>query len=75
MITRAADDVAANIYENAIYNLQIWVFETGTNELVGYLKPDTYPTDDVMGTVYQMTVSKHIPLIYPFLCLIQDPLI
>ena len=59
MITRAADDVAANTYENAIYNLQIWVFETGTNELVGYLKPDTYPTDDVMGTVYQMTVSKH----------------
>ena len=59
MITRAADDVAANTYENAIYNLQIWVFETGTNELVGYLKPDTYPTDDVTGTVYQMTVSKH----------------
>ena len=59
MITRAADDVAANTYENAIYNLQIWVFETGTNELVGYLNPDTYPTDDVMGTVYQMTVSKH----------------
>ena len=60
MITRASDDdVAANTYENAIYNLQIWVFETGTNELVGYLNPDTYPTDDVMGTVYQMTVSKH----------------
>ncbi|MBQ8486708.1 MAG: hypothetical protein IJ533_03545 [Prevotella sp.] len=57
MVTRAADDVAAADAENAINSLQIWVFETGTNNLVGYLNPDTYPTD-AEGTKYLMTVSK-----------------
>jgi len=57
MITRAADDVSPLAAENAINSLQIWVFETGTNYLVGYLKPDTYPTNEE-GEIYQMTVSK-----------------
>lgn len=58
MITRAADDVnAVSAEEYAIYSLQIWVFETNTNNLVGYLKPSVYPTDGT-GTMYQMTVSK-----------------
>lgn len=57
MITRAADDVSPLPAENEIHSLQIWVFETGTNNLVGYLKPDTYPTDGE-GVVYQMSVSE-----------------
>lgn len=57
MMTRAGDDVLATEEENKIHNLQIWVFETVTGNLVGYLKPDTYPNSET-GTVYQMNVSK-----------------
>ena len=66
MMTRGADDVSSSDKENEIQSLQIWVFETGTNNLVGYLKPDVYPAGNTTGTaagesagrMYQMTVSK-----------------
>lgn len=58
LMTRTADDdVSALDAENAIHSLQIWVFESDTKRLVGYLSPDTYPTDEE-GTKYQMSVSK-----------------
>ena len=56
-IMTRANEVNATDEENAIHSMQIWVFETGTNTLVGYLSPDTYPTTEE-GTVYQMNVSK-----------------
>ena len=56
MITRAAE-VDANSDENAIKQLHIWVFETGTEKLVGYLNPGNMPTSEE-GAVYQMNVSK-----------------
>ena len=56
MITRA-NGVDATAEENAIHNMQIWVFETGTNTLVGYLEPTSFPTT-AEGKVYQMNVSK-----------------
>lgn len=56
MITRA-NEVDATDEENAVQNMQIWVFETGTNTLVGYLAPTSFPTT-VEGKVYQMNVSK-----------------
>jgi hypothetical protein len=37
--------------------MQIWVFESGTNTLVGYLAPTSFPTT-AEGQVYQMNVSK-----------------
>ena len=61
MITRA-NEVNATDEENAIHNMQIWVFThdetTPSNDgkLVGYLSPKEMPTVD--GTVYQMNVSK-----------------
>ena len=57
MITRAADDVSPLAEENEIHSLQIWAFKTGTNDLVGYLEPDTYPTGGE-GVIYQMPASK-----------------
>ena len=57
MITRAADDVNPLSGENDIHSLQIWVFETGTNRLVGYLEPENYPENGV-GVEYQMPASK-----------------
>ena len=58
MITRgAADDVSPLAGENDIHSLQIWVFEHDANRLVGYLKPDTYPTAG-QGVEYQMPASK-----------------
>lgn len=56
MITRA-NEVNATAEENAIHNMQIWVFETGTNTLVGYLAPTSFPTT-AEGQIYQMNVSK-----------------
>ena len=56
MMTRA-NEVNATDEENAIHNMQIWVFETGTNTLVGYLAPTSFPTT-AEGQVYQMNVSK-----------------
>ena len=56
MITRA-NEVNATDEENAVYNMQIWVFKTGTNTLVGYLAPTSFPTT-AEGKVYQMNVSK-----------------
>ena len=56
MITRA-NEVNATAEENAIHNMQIWVFETGTNTKVGYLAPTSFPTT-AEGRVYQMNVSK-----------------
>ena len=56
MITRA-NEVNATAEENAIHNMQIWVFETGTNTLVGYLAPTSFPTT-AEGQVYQMNVTK-----------------
>ena len=56
MITRA-NEVNATDEENAVYNMQIWVFKTGTNTLVGYLAPTSFPTT-AEGQVYQMNVSK-----------------
>lgn len=58
MMTRSADDdVSASDEENAIYSLQIWVFEHDNGNLVGYLSPTVYPTADV-GAKYQMNVSR-----------------
>jgi hypothetical protein len=56
MITRA-NEVDATAEENAIHNMQIWVFETGTNTKVGYLAPTSFPTT-AEGQIYQMNVSK-----------------
>ena len=56
MMTRA-NEVNATDEENAIHKMQIWVFETGTNTLVGYLAPTSFPTT-AEGKVYQMNVSK-----------------
>ena len=56
MITRS-NEVNATDEENAIHNMQIWVFETGTNTLVGYLEPKSFPTT-AEGQVYQMNVTK-----------------
>lgn len=56
MMTRA-NEVNATDEENAIHKMQIWVFETGTNTLVGYLAPTSFPTT-AEGQVYQMNVSK-----------------
>ena len=56
MMTRA-NEVNATDEENAIHNMQIWVFETNTNTLVGYLAPTSFPTT-AEGQVYQMNVSK-----------------
>lgn len=42
--------------ESDIHSLQIWVFESGTNTLVGYLQPNEMPT--TAGKVYQMKVSE-----------------
>lgn len=56
VITRARD-ITATSDENVIRQLQIWVFETGTDRLVSYLNPKDMPTSDE-GTVYQMTVSN-----------------
>ena len=56
MMTRA-NEVSATDEENAIHNMQIWVFETSTNTLVGYLAPTSFPTT-AEGQVYQMNVSK-----------------
>ena len=56
MMTRA-NEVNATDEENAIHNMQIWVFEKGTNTLVGYLAPTSFPTT-AEGQVYQMNVSK-----------------
>lgn len=56
MITRA-NEVNATDEENAIHNMQIWVFESGTNTQVGYLAPTSFPTT-AEGKVYQMNVSK-----------------
>lgn len=56
MITRA-NEVNATDEENAIHNMQIWVFKTGTNTLVGYLAPTSFPTT-AEGQIYQMNVSK-----------------
>ena len=56
VITRASE-VDANNDENVIKQLHIWVFETGTDDLVGYLNPKDMPTSEE-GTVYQMNVSK-----------------
>lgn len=58
MMTRSTDDdVSASDEENAIYSLQIWVFEHVNGNLVGYLSPTVYPTTET-GKKYQMTVSK-----------------
>ena len=51
------NEVHATDEENAIHNLKIWVFETGTNTLVGYLAPSHYPTS-AEGQIYQMNVAK-----------------
>lgn len=56
MITRS-NEVDATAEENAIHNMQIWVFESGTNTQVGYLAPTSFPTT-AEGQVYQMNVSK-----------------
>ena len=56
MMTRA-NEVDATAEENAIHNMQIWVFEKGTNTKVGYLAPTSFPTT-AEGQVYQMNVSK-----------------
>ena len=56
MMTRA-NEVNATDEEKAIHNMQIWVFETNTNTLVGYLAPTSFPTT-AEGQVYQMNVSK-----------------
>ena len=56
LLIRAAD-INASVEESAIHSLQIWVFETGTNHLVGYLAPSDLPTEE--GVVYRMEVSKH----------------
>lgn len=62
MITRA-NEVNATDEENAIHNMQIWVFThdetTPANDgkLVGYLAPTSFPTT-AEGQVYQMNVSK-----------------
>ena len=52
------DYVAAQDGEGTINSLQIWVFEHGTNTLVGYFTPPT--TDDLNAAgevVYQMAVT------------------
>lgn len=52
------DWVTAQTGENTINTLQLWVFETGTNTLVGYFEPTT--TADLNSTgnaVYQMAVT------------------
>ncbi|MBP5764255.1 MAG: hypothetical protein J6W47_04025 [Bacteroidales bacterium] len=51
------NEVHATDEENAIHNLQIWVFETGTDTRVGYLAPSSFPTS-AEGKVYQMNVAK-----------------
>lgn len=56
MITRS-NEVNATDEENAIHNMQIWVFESGTNTQVGYLAPTSFPTT-AEGQVYQMNVTK-----------------
>lgn len=62
MMTRA-NEVKATDEENAIHNMQIWVFThdetTPANDgkLVGYLAPTSFPTT-AEGQVYQMNVSK-----------------
>jgi hypothetical protein len=56
MITRS-NEVKATDEENAIHNMQIWVFEHDTNTLVGYLAPTSFPTT-AEGQIYQMNVSK-----------------
>ena len=56
MITRA-NEVDATAEEYAIHNMQIWVFETGTDTKVGYLAPTSFPTT-AEGQIYQMNVSK-----------------
>lgn len=62
MMTRA-NEVNATDEENAIHNMQIWVFThdetTPANDgkLVGYLAPTSFPTT-AEGQVYQMNVSK-----------------
>ncbi len=57
--TRGNNDyVAAQDGEGTIKSLQIWVFEHGTNTLVGYFKPPT--TDDLNEAgevIYQMAVT------------------
>lgn len=50
-------DITASEAESSVKNLQIWVFETGTNNLVGYLEPSDLPSDNVVK-VYQMAVSN-----------------
>lgn len=58
MITRGTDDdVSATDAENAIFSLQIWVFEHESGNLVGYLSPDVFPSTEV-GAKYQMNVSR-----------------
>ena len=56
MITRA-NEVDATDEENAIHNMQIWVFTHNDGKLVGYLAPTLFPTT-AEGKVYQMNVSK-----------------
>jgi hypothetical protein len=56
MMTRA-NEVNATDEENAIHNMQIWVFEHDTNTQVGYLAPTSFPTT-AEGQVYQMNVTK-----------------
>ena len=56
LLIRAAD-ISASAAESAIHSLQIWVFEAGTDHLVGYLAPSNLPTEE--GVVYRMKVSKH----------------
>lgn len=59
MVTRAdVGDVAPidnDISEKTITNLQIWVFETGTNTLVSYYSPESvYNLNNGDGATYQL---------------------
>ena len=59
LLTRANTNwVEGLTAESNIHSLQVWVFEAGTNTLVGYFTPPT--TDDLNtagNAVYQMAVS------------------
>ena len=58
VVTRAdIDDVDATAAENAIHNLQIWVFVHESGELVGYLQPTVDVLNRANNYAYLMEVS------------------
>ncbi len=51
------DVTQLNQQESKITNLQIWVFESATGDIVGYLNPSQLEIPTPLGRVYMMAVS------------------